>query len=167
MKKLLIIACATLLLGGCCAQQKDDQCEISNENYSTIGLANPFYEYDTLEEAFTGAGLSINLPNQIDDYQISIYRAIPDKLLEIIYVNNEAMLRVRKSMGASDNSGNYTAEIYEEALLEHDDLKINIETKEDLIYVAHWVKDCESYSVTCDTGITSETLKSLIDIINK
>ena len=167
MKTLLLILCAGLMLTGC--GQTDVNKETSDvQEEGQVTIANPFHDFDTLEEACASSGLQMNLPSTIGKYTMSIYRSIPEELLEIIYLNGEDdMLKVRKSLGEEDNSGNFDAETYETTVYDHGDLKLNVSSKDDLIYVAYWIADGESYSMTADTGISMDDLLMLVDTINE
>lgn len=167
MKKLLIILCAVFMLAACSAPK--DAENVQDEERPAMGgvtIANPFTNYETLEEAFEGAGLSMNLPETVADHEITEYRAMPGKLLEIIYGEVNDMIKVRKSAGVEDNSGNYSADVLEASTIEHEGLTINIECADGLVRVAYWSVNNESFSMTSDTGIEQAELIALVNTIN-
>ena len=152
MKKLICL-CLILTLAGC-AKKPEPQ-----EN---VTIANPFMTFDTLEEAEKSAGLSMNLPEMVGDHVISIYRSMPERMLEIIYTLDEDMIKVRKEAGNKDISGNYSAEVYEERDLQIEDLTVHLQYKEDKIYNAIWTQDGYSYAMTADGGVSEQALTELV-----
>lgn len=158
MKKLLAIICASLLIVGCSQNPIDDK----------IGedAQNPFIDYETLQDACKGAGMDIMLPDKIATYTIAKYRAIPNKLLEIIYLDNEEELRVRMSLTCEDNSGDYNFDTYDHETIEVDQMIVTLGMQNDLIKVAYWCDDNESFSMTCNQGISLEDLLALINTIH-
>ena len=152
MKKLICL-CLLLTLAGCAKKE---------EQPPTVTIANPFMTFDTLEEAEESAGLSMNLPEMVGEYIISIYRSMPDKMLEIIYTLDEDRIKVRKEAGDKDISGNYSAEVYEDKDLQIEDLTIHLQCKEDRICNAIWTQDGYSYAMMADQGVSEQELKELV-----
>lgn len=151
MKKLLLISLVLFALVGC--GQKEVEEEPTEEK---VTIANPFYNYDTLEEAIAGATVTMNIPETVGEYTtVSEYRAIPGKLLEIIYLDEqENMLKIRKAHGQDDISGYYGSEVFEEIEMDLDGVTLNICMQDGLVYVATWLSESETFGMTADMGIS-------------
>ena len=151
MKKLLLISLALLALVGC--GQKAVEESPAEEK---VTIANPFYNYDTLEEAIAGATVSMNIPATVGEYDnITEYRAIPGELLEIIYLDEQGnMLKIRKAHGQDDVSGYYGYEVFEESEIDLDGVTLHVYTQDGLVYVATWLSASETFGVTADKGIS-------------
>lgn len=80
-------------------------------------VANPWTDFDTLEEAEKAAGMTITVPDSADGFTPAAYRVMDGSLLEIIYENDkgEEGLRIRKCVADStdgentDISGDYNS----------------------------------------------------------
>ena len=162
MKKLLSCLLACLVLVGCGTNQKEEV-----EENQMVGIANPFVNYESLEEAIEGATVSMNVPEAVGTYMISEYRAMPGKMLEIIYKDaEENMIHVRKEAGDEDISGYYGSEVFIDKTLNHYDINYQISTDEaGLIHVATWLTETDTYGMTADLGISEEDFISLINTI--
>lgn len=157
MKKLFIVLLALFLLGGCTAPKKVE------EKSQDLTLANPFKDYEDLKSAAAAADVKANLPATIADYRIDKYRAIKGELLEVIYTQADKSLTYRQSKGTENNSGVWQNEAF--TTYDFHDLTINYLTKADLITLAYWTKDQQSYSIVADEGIKQTELESLIETL--
>lgn len=167
MKKLLIVLCAFFMMAACAPKET----EVTNpeDNGAALGgvtIANPFVDYDSLEEACEAANETIYLMDGFAGREVSEFRAMPGKMLEVIYGEVGDMIKVRKTSGVEDNSGNYSADVFEESTMEYHGITLNIQSKDDLVRVAYWSLDNKSYSMTSDAGIETADLLSLVDIIH-
>lgn len=162
MKKLLGCLLVCLVLVGCSTNQKEEV-----EENQMVGIANPFVNYESLEEAIKGATVSMNVPEEIGTYVISEYRAMPGKMLEIVYKDaEEHMIHVRKAEGDEDISGYYGSEVFEDKTLDSEGYTYQISVGEDgLIYVATWLSETDTYGMTADLGITEADFLSLVHTI--
>ena len=154
MKKLICF-CMILAMTGCTAHKEEEQ----------VMTANPFLTLDTLQQAEESSGLSMNLPERIADHDISIYRSMPDSMLEIIYTRDEDRICVRKQAGDQDISGYWPSEDDEEKELVHEDLTIHLQCREDRIRTAAWIQDGYSYAVDSDSGISEQELRELVNTL--
>lgn len=145
----------------------------TKEDNIVIGMANPFVDSATLEEASSLVGFSIELPTaeELPDWVIdTIYRSstVNTKLLEIIYPGDKDFkkeIRIRKAItDKEDMSGDYTSYESEEILI-LDDKTVNAKYNGDTMYLATWEEGDYSYSVRFSEGATTTEFENLISII--
>ena len=120
MKKIIsiILICvlsSTIFVG--CGDQKANQeateiveQKVNQEAPSQITLVgNPWFNWDTMEEAETAVGFSFGLPEVIaDSYEAVSFRTLNGQLIEVLYRDDEYEVRVRKQQGeGQDISGDY------------------------------------------------------------
>ena len=75
----------------------------------TTAIANPWSDWDSVEEAEAAVGFSFGLPDVIaDHFTATVFRTMNDELIEIIYRDQDAEICVRKKAGEEqDLSGDY------------------------------------------------------------
>ena len=183
MKKLLfLLPCLSLLiLAGCDTQNCDwNQCsvediienneevEINEENNEEIaGLANPWTDCQTIEEAEEIAGFNVEYPS-LDDLENIELRAM-EGMIEIKYswtwLPEWEYVVLRKGTGLDDISGDYNNYEVTTDMVVSD--TINVEAKsnsEDTwIKLATWKNDWYSYSASFPK--TSSVDESLLTFI--
>lgn len=181
MKKSLLVILSSLLLFGfysCSTSNvKEDNAMVeTNKEKPSLGgslqIPNPYYTFDTLEEAAKIAGFSITLPDEKDlpDWIIRTdYRATKSNLMEIIYPGDEEYkreIRLRKAItDKEDMSGDYNS--YEkESKIAIGDKEVTIRMNGNLIYGAIWRNNEFAYSVHISDGMKEDDLKRLISFIN-
>ena len=108
MKKiaLTILICfvaSTILVG--CGNQTDEPEQISQ----SVGIANPWSDWSSMEEAEAATGFAFGLPEVIaDSFTAAAYRTLNNELIEIIYRDGDSEICVRKKAGeGQDISGDY------------------------------------------------------------
>ncbi len=161
MKKLITLSlclAAALLLTGCGSQKSGE-------------IADPFVEYDTIEEAEEAVGFDITVPDSIDGYSKRIIRVdSQDQLIEVIYQNEQnedQEIRIRKAVGTDEISGDYN-EYSQSRTLDVDGIAVTVKGDDDLITVATWAQDPYVYSIGnySDSGFTEGELVKLIQEIH-
>lgn len=108
MKKIIfiILLCLiifTIFIG--CGKQKMEQEQASQ----TVTIGNPWSDWNTIEEAESVIGFSFGLPEVIaDSYDAVSIRTLNDKLIEVVYCDDDYEVCVRKQKGeGQDISGDY------------------------------------------------------------
>lgn len=161
MKKLITLSlclAAALLFTGCGSQESGE-------------LANPFVEYDTIEEAEKAVGFDLSVPESIDGLSERIIRVdSEDQLIEVIYQNGQdedQEIRIRKAVGTDEISGDYN-EYSQSRTLDVDGIAVTVKGDDDLITVATWAQDPYVYSIGnySDSGFTEGELVKLIQEIH-
>ena len=157
MKKLITLSlclAAALLLTGCGSQESGE-------------LANPFVEYDTIEEAEKAVGFDLSVPESIDGLSERIIRVdSEDQLIEVIYQNGQdedQEIRIRKAVGTDEISGDYN-DYSQSRTLDVDGIAVTVKGDDDLITVATWARDPYVYSLGnyTDSKFTEEKTAALV-----
>ena len=163
MKKLVVFAllAATVALIVGCTQQKQEEEE---EEVVTPGMQipNPFTDEDSLQDVQEKAGFELELPENFNGCVSYHYRAMANKMIEIICQdgNGNEIARIRKAVGNDSISGDYNE--YSE-ILEIGSLKIK--GNDGTCSVAEWVKDGYSYSITVEEPVSLRQMKGLVELI--
>ena len=170
MKKNLVFVLALALaatLGIAACATKTETAKTDTEGSAataSTGVANPWSDYATIEEAEKAAGFSITVPDTIDGYERDAIRAMDADMIEVRYTNGTDEVNIRKSIDAydGDNSGVYGD--YTMVDEEVDGHEVDIATEGTLSYVATWTVDGYSYSVYASAGMARD---ALLDIVAK
>lgn len=134
-------------------------------------IANPWSDFDSLEEAKADAGVEITLPESYLGFDHRIYRSMHGEMLEIIYQDAEGQegFRIRKSRGSEDISGDYTSYAQEKTLTSGG-RSVTIRGNGDTISVATWSNHSLNLSyaicVAEDQHFTEDDIRSLVEAID-
>lgn len=137
----------------------------TNEKKAYVTLK--IVEVESLEDAMKVAGFNIGIPSYMfnDSYEV-MYRAEPEKLIEIRYrgMDEQVIIRKAKGYGMEDISGDYneypeveTKEVNKSEIIPKSkgkDEKIKIVSKgiDDKINVVYWNIGDYSYSISINPG---------------
>ena len=137
----------------------------------SMQIANPWSEFDSLEEAEADAGVEITLPESYQGFNHRIYRSMHRQMIEVIYQDADGRegFRIRKSRDFGDISGDYTR--YEqEKTLEIGDRFVETRGNGDEISVARWgnlsLNLSYAISVAEDQHFTENDIRSLVEDID-
>lgn len=116
MKKLMTVALLLLftvsLVAGCAKQPAADTQPATEEQTApqNAQVANPWSSWDSIAEAEAATGFSFGLPETIAEvYTADTIRTMNGQLFEVVYLNGEDEVCVRKQKGeGQDISGDYT-----------------------------------------------------------
>lgn len=144
-------------------QQFIDEGTKAKEDYPTgesTGMANPFIECKSLEEAAKIAQVNIKLPEYS---QCTIY-AVKNSFVEVQYPLNETSnITIRKSAGEEDISGVYDGK--EMQLHSTDGVDVNVRLKDGKFISAYFTGDDGTYSITCDEPLEANEIIAIVDNI--
>lgn len=133
-----------------------------------VQIPNPFEDFKTLEEAEEKSGIEISAPETIENYEISAYRAMENRLIEIIYGTQDEKIVLRKAEGDEDISGVYLNE--DEGAWEKKeivDIEVKCFIKNGKVYNAIWSDDAYSYALTAQMGISSDSITEYVEEISE
>lgn len=137
----------------------------------SMQIANPWSEFDTLEEAESDAGIEIELPESYQGFNHRIYRSMHRQMIEVIYQDADGRegFRIRKSRDFGDISGDYTR-YDQEKTLEIGDRFVETRGNGDEISVARWgnLSLNLSYAICVaeDQHFTEDDIRSLVEDID-
>lgn len=137
----------------------------------SMQIANPWSEFDSLEEAEADAGVEITLPESYQGFDHRIYRAMHRQMIEVIYQDADGRegFRIRKSRDFGDISGDYTR-YDQEKTLEIGDRFVVTRGNGDEISVARWgnLSLNLSYAICVaeDQHFTENDIRSLVKDID-
>lgn len=137
----------------------------------SMQIANPWSEFDTLEEAESDAGIEIELPESYQGFNHRIYRSMHRQMIEVIYQDADGRegFRIRKSRDFGDISGDYTR-YDQEKTLEIGDRFVETRGNGDEISVARWgnLSLNLSYAICAaeDQHFTENDIRSLVEDID-
>ena len=137
----------------------------------SMQIANPWSEFDSLEEAEADAGVEITLPESYQGFNHRIYRAMHRQMIEVIYQDADGRegFRIRKSRDFGDISGDYTR-YDQEKTLEIGDRFVETRGNGDEISVARWgnLSLNLSYAICVaeDQHFTEDDIRSLVEDID-
>lgn len=143
----------------------------SSDAPMSMQIANPWSEFDTLEEAESDAGIEIELPESYQGFNHRIYRAMHRQMIEVIYQDADGRegFRIRKSRDFGDISGDYTR-YDQEKTLEIGDRFVETRGNGDEISVARWgnLSLNLSYAICAeeDQHFTENDIRSLVEDID-
>lgn len=135
---------------------------MSNEPVANI--ANPFVEYDTLSLAEEAAGFSFIVPENVEGYSERVIQLANGKLFQVMFLNGDDRLILRKERGIRDISGDYNRypEIEDQVIGSKD---VNLKGSSGRISCAVWQAGEYTYAVMCDTPMERDRMFTLIESI--
>ena len=163
MKKFFAIALSALLVLSlaACSGQTAVQPAKQGDPSDNAQIANPFTDYETLEEAEAAAGFTYAVPDAIANSGISAYRVMTaddGNMIEVCYENGADL---RKAPGEADISGNFETYAQQQTVTVGDH-KALLTGTDDVVYLATWSANGYTYAVSIEEGLTAETMSDLI-----
>ena len=139
------------------------------ESEELVGMANPWTEYASLEEAEAAAGFKFPQPKWDVAYDSVTYRVL-DGIIEIIYTQDDGqVMTLRKGADETDISGDYNDYDFTSDFSGAISGKIQGMTNEQgeqLCKTATWVSDGHFYVIFVELSETMETMMETIQLIN-
>jgi len=131
-------------------------------------IANPFTDYESLEEAEAAAGFELQIPEAPQGYATVCYRVMDDSMIEVIWLSGEdeeaaEAYRVRKAAGEDDISGDYN-EYAEVNTIDSDGRTITLKGNDGKVFLMTWTRDGYTYAVDIDMngeGLSQEAAEEL------
>ena len=171
MKKILLMSVLCLAIVACGKKEeaKQETAETTNVTQKeSTQIPNPFVEVKNLDEASKIAGFSLEVPETYEDYKKQVIQAIEDDMIEVIYYDENSEhegLRIRKSKGTDDISGDYN-EYKDVETVKVGDFEIIEKGSEGNISVATWNDGTYSYAIdVAEASLTKDTIANLVSNI--
>lgn len=169
-KKSIIVAtlCTAMALSlAACGSTRTGEQEVSSTSESnTVTIANSFEEFDNLNDAMDFAGFDISTPDSVGELNRSVIRASKeDKIIEIIYGDEEHNIHIRKGSDEGDISGNFN-KFAEENAVDIDGLAVTMKGNNGKINIALWSKDGYAYSIDSSDTLDKVAITDLVKIVS-
>ncbi len=127
-----------------------------------FGIANPFVEVSSLEEAARGAGFEMEAPEEVEGFEGKRISYIKGTLIQVVYGPEDRELLIRKGVGEDDISGDY--EVYEkEEEMTAGGRTLLTKANADGIYTVTWTEGGCAFALSCDSPMTEEMVKALAE----
>ena len=140
-----------------------------DEDLSMDGMPNPFIDCETLEDACEIADISIEIPDDFHPEFSRIYRAMENKMIEVIFMDGaEEVFRIRKGLVSelgTDISGDYNEYNVSTSVDSADYAATLSGYAEDEYSVAIWNDEMYSYSITFEEPLSLSSATDIIDTI--
>lgn len=157
MKKIIaLVLCAVCLLAlaGC------------NKKEPESGVANPWKEAASMEEASAEAGFFLTAPETVEGYESKTYRVCTpegSRIIEVTYRNvNDETVCIRKGEGSEDISGDYNQ--YDAVgTVEVGDVRVNMRANGESVRVATWQDGGFTYSAAFSAGMENAAAVAIIE----
>ena len=124
-------------------------------------IANPFVDYDTLDEAFSAAGFDLTAPTSIDGFDAPHIQLMSGKMLQLIFTGGDQRLVIRKAAGHDDISGDYNS-YAETKTARVNGADVTLKGTDGKVSTAVWCAGGYSYAVLSDTPMASDIMTDLI-----
>jgi len=134
----------------------------------TMQIPNPFIDCTTIEDAQKLVGFTMTIPDAMPDgYSKTAIRAVKNTMIEIIYLNGDSEIRIRKAIGSEDISGDCTA--YKEVEeTEIGNVKVTMKGDSGKVNVATWNEGVYSFSITVNctgTGLDGSIIRNMVNAV--
>lgn len=168
-KSIIVVTLCTamaLSLTACGSTHAGKQEVSSTSESNAVTIANSFEEFDNLNDAMDFAGFDISTPDSVRELNRSVIRASKeDKIIEIIYGDEEHNIHIRKGYGSGDISGNYN-EFAEENAVDIDGLAVTMKGNNGKINIALWNKDGYAYSIDSSDTLDKIAMTDLVKAVS-
>lgn len=162
MKKKIIalvtIAAAATVLGACSSNG-------TSSVTSSAAEANPWEEFDTLEEAQEAVGFEITVPDMSEYGEDEVYRVCA-ALSEIeiqYYDGDDQTAYIRKANDDGDISGDYSEYEYPNGNMTINDVEVTVKgTDADTLNLAIWYVGDYAYCVGFTDPVSFDTMSDIV-----
>jgi len=140
----------------------------NSEDDEMSQLANPFVDYESLEEAEAATGFELQVPDAPEGYDTVLYRVMNSSMIEVIWMSSDdedavEAYRIRKEAGDGDISGDYN-EYSEVSTVESDGRTVTMKGSDGKVFVMTWTDDGYTYAMDIDMngeGLSQEAAMEL------
>ena len=171
MKKLLaLMLCAACLVSlAACGSRGEPEVTETDDSAEITGIANPFVDYDSLEDACAVVGFDFTVPETIGDCPIESVQVMDGRMIQVTYCDGEAdgnRVILRKAAGTEDISGDYNQ--YDVGIVAcGSERSAEFRGVEQDFYVATWTTiDGYTYALTTVLPMTSDDMSALIQSVD-
>ena len=138
-----------------------DNAMMINGASAIVGLANPWTEYASPEEAGQAAGFGFELPDSIEGYDFDTARVMNREIIQADFADGDSTLTLRKGITQGDISGDYNTykNRYRGTI---GDVTVHIRANWEEFSTAIWEKDGYKYSCSFSTAVPKKTMVAIL-----
>ena len=188
-KKVFGVVCAAMLVflagcggsapGGSSAASKTaaPKAAVSSAGVSSagadgpmLGVANPWIDCGTLEEAAKISGFPMEAPDKVNGHSITLVQAVKNNMMQAFYsdkaIGVEGVKRtiIRKGVGKEDISGDYNK--YEKTeTVKVGDQSVIMKSTKNKVYNITWVVEGYSFAIMSDEGLSTGDATAITSIV--
>ena len=134
---------------------------IKSEDTPATGMANPWTEYSSMEEAEQAAGFDFELPDSLGGYEFDTARVMNKEMIQADFADGDSTLTLRKGITQGDISGDYNTykNRYRGTI---GDVTVHIRANWEEFSTAIWEKDGYKYSCSFSTAVPKKTMVAIL-----
>ncbi|MBQ4257281.1 MAG: hypothetical protein II714_06480, partial [Oscillospiraceae bacterium] len=134
---------------------------IKAEDTPAAGMANPWKEYPSLEEAGNAAGFDFELPDSLGGYELDTARVMNKEIIQADFADGDSTLTLRKGITDGDISGDYNT--YKNRYRgKIGDVTVHIRANGEEFSTAVWEKDGYKYSCSFSPAVPKKTMAAIL-----
>ncbi|MDO4490845.1 MAG: hypothetical protein Q4B85_07260 [Lachnospiraceae bacterium] len=131
------------------------------EEKGSVEIPNPWIECQSLDEAEKLVGYSFQVPEVIAGYEKGIIEVLEQRMIQMIYVNGEESVVIRKALSAEDPSGDFN-EYAEETTISVGENQVTMKGENGMVNLAIWFDGEYAYSVNTPE-MSAEDVAALVE----
>ena len=135
-----------------------------------LGVANPWIDCGTLEEAAKISGFPMEAPDKVNGHSITLVQAVKNNMMQAFYsdkaIGVEGVKRtiIRKGVGKEDISGDYNK--YEKTeTVKVGDQSVTMKSTKNKVYNITWVVEGYSFAIMSDEGLSTGDATAITSIV--
>lgn len=127
-----------------------------------VQIANPFVDYETLDDAAHAAGFALVAPETVEGYSDKLIQVMSNRMIQVIFLDNDDnRLFVRKEAGDADISGDYN--VYDEvSTVSVGEYTVTLKGNDGAVSTAIWTSGGYAYAVSADVPMSVDDMTALI-----
>lgn len=168
MRKLITLLLASVfILSLCsCGNTNSSSSNISKPSNPDDGLemANPWAEYETIEEAEKAARFSFSAIKSAEINSIAVMITEDVNIIKATFYDGDNLITVKKG-NTTDDVSNDSREFKNLVEELKDDITLVYKGNNDTFGLVIWTKDNYSYSISCEKEISKDILDTFVKVI--
>lgn len=127
-------------------------------------IPDPFQDYTSLAEAVKAAGIDLSLRSLPAGYPDVSYSTIPGDLIQVVCLNGEDEICIRKGADEQDISGDYN-DYAQSRTVDVGGRSVTLKGNDGTVSLAAWVQDGHFCSVMARPGVTEAQMTALVSAV--
>ena len=136
-----------------------------DDGETNVQIPNPFSDYGSLADATKAVGFDMTAPDAVDGYGEKLIQVMNNEMIQVIFLNGDSRLFLRKAAGNEDISGDYNT-YAETQTVTIGDNSVTMKGNNGTISLAIWTNNGYTYAVTSDEAMSVEAMTALVSQIS-